>query len=344
MNSDTCCVCSTATGELIHQGLHDRLFGVPGEWSMTRCVDRRCDLVRLKSAPDAEAIVASYANYYTHGSAALPDAGTVGPLRRAYAGIKASYLSRRYGYALPAKYLPWQRWGALLYLFPIRRGEVDEEVRGIAAVGKGRLLDVGCGSGRWLLQMRALGWEVAGVDFDARAVVTARSKGLEVALGTLQQQGFPGSHFDVITLNHVIEHVPDPVEVLAECRRLLKPGGTLVLFTPNSAALAHRVLGRAWRGLEPPRHLQIFGPMSMRQALSAAGFQQSDVHSVNSRYIWVESLRLRYPTIGSRPWGGVVLQMAAVALTWVEQLWLLARADVGECLAVKAMPTASSQT
>lgn len=336
MSSATCCGRPVTKVESMHRGLHDRLFGVPGEWSITRCADRRCDLMRLHPAPDARAIAASYDDYYTHAAAAKPVADSGGGLRRNYAGLKAAYLSGRYGYPLADRYRAWGRWGRALYFFPVRRSEVDDEVRRIAAMAGGRLLDVGCGSGAWLARMRSLGWAVAGVDLDVRAVATARSLDLAVGCGTLVEQHLPAAHFDVLTLHHVIEHVQDPIELLTECRRLLKPEGRLILATPNSRALGHRLLGRAWRGLEPPRHLQIFGPAAMRHALAAAGFEHSRVRTLNSRYIWTESLRLRYRALYARRWGRVLLQAAAEALTRLEQLWLLVCPDVGECLAVES--------
>jgi len=80
------------------------------------------------------------------------------------------------------------------------------------------------------------------------------------------------SCFDVITLNHVIEHVHDPIAVLRACHRLLKPGGRLWLETPNVDSLGLARFGRNWRGLETPRHLVLFGRRGLRQACMAAGF------------------------------------------------------------------------
>ena len=74
----------------------------------------------------------------------------------------------------------------------------------------------------------------------------------------------------------------------------------------------------------------------MRHALSSAGFEHSRVRTLNSRYLWTESLRLRYRAIAARRCGLAVLRTAAEALTQLEQLWLLVRPDAGECLAVEA--------
>ena len=90
-------------------------------------------------------------------------------------------------------------------------------------------------------------------------------------LGSLQEQKFPDNHFDAVHSAHVIEHVYDPVALLAECRRILKPGGTLVILTPNTGSAGHRYFGQAWLNLDPPRHLVLFSEASLRVAASRAG-------------------------------------------------------------------------
>ncbi|MGH2395464.1 MAG: class I SAM-dependent methyltransferase [bacterium] len=134
----------------------------------------------------------------------------------------------------------------------------ENEGLSVQSAPRGRLLDVGCGSGRFLVHMRDLGWEVTGVEPDPVAVrVAHRSFHLNVASGTLEDAGFPESCVDVVTMNHVIEHVPDPISSLRECNRVLREGGRLVVVTPNVHSLGHWYFNHSWRGLEVPRHLQL---------------------------------------------------------------------------------------
>src|SRR5439155_5528518 len=108
--------------------------------------------------------------------------------------------------------------------------------------GKGaRLLDIGCGNGCFLLQMRALGWEVTGVEPDPKSAAEAAAAGLDVRVGLLDDQSLPERHYDAVSLSHVIEHLHNPLETLCICRQILKPGGIIFIATPNFAAGGHRL-------------------------------------------------------------------------------------------------------
>jgi SAM-dependent methyltransferase len=162
---------------------------------------------------------------------------------------------------------------ALSRIGPLR-AIVCGSVRWLEACEGGRLLDVGCGNGSFLDQMRQLGWDVTGVEPDGAAVTVAREKlGLRVFEGSLEEAGLPGGHYDAITMNHVIEHLPDPIVTLKECHRVLRPGGKLIVATPNINSMGSQVFGEHWRGLEVPRHLHLFCPQSLRMAAERAGLE-----------------------------------------------------------------------
>ena len=113
------------------------------------------------------------------------------------------------------------------------------------------------------------------MDIDGAALEQARAAGLSVAEGTLEQPAGAAAEgsFDALTLAHVIEHLPDPVGALRRARDLLRPGGVLWVATPNLRSLAHRMFGRDWLSLDPPRHLVLFSAESLRGAFEAAGLQ-----------------------------------------------------------------------
>jgi SAM-dependent methyltransferase len=83
-------------------------------------------------------------------------------------------------------------------------------------------------------------------------------------------------------MGHVLEHVPDPRALLAECRRIIKPGGRLVSITPNVSSWGHQIFGPHWLGLDPPRHLHLFTPASLRRLAQDTGWPRCVVTSSNA--------------------------------------------------------------
>ena len=154
------------------------------------------------------------------------------------------------------------------------------------AGGRARVLDVGCGSGVVLARMKSFGWETCGVEVDLNAVNAARARGLDIRHGQLAEINFPENHFDAVHLSHVIEHVYDPAALLRECHRVLKPGGTFIMLTPNTAS-GHRRFKSAWLNLDPPRHLILFNRRNFRSLAEAAGFKivPADT-SVRNAWVW----------------------------------------------------------
>lgn len=287
----TCVLCGKA-GAFIHKDLTDRLFGSWGSWNLKKCSNQNCGLVWLDPMPLPQDIEKAYANYYTH--ATRNGTSRSGILKRAFRQAKENYWDRAYGYHQESCSAFTSTLGTLLRFSPIHRREADADVRFLPANPGGRLLDVGCGSGDWLLDMQRRGWRVEGLDFDENAVAVARNRGLDVAVGSLEEQSFQHNRFDAITLSHVIEHVPDPVQTLTECAKILKPGGRLVLFTPNADSLSHRFFKESWRGLEPPRHLHLFSLQSMRRALEEAGFKSISMLPFIVTSVIYESILLRW--------------------------------------------------
>lgn len=149
---------------------------------------------------------------------------------------------------------------------------------------RGRLLEVGCGNGETLAELRRLGWEVEGVDLDAQAVeVARRDYGLNVWSCNLQEQAYPPELFDAVIMKHVIEHVHRPVSLFEECSRILKPGGVLVIVTPNINALIHRLFKSSWFDLDPPRHLVMFSRNTMVRLANRVGLKPKELKTTARR-------------------------------------------------------------
>jgi SAM-dependent methyltransferase len=262
-----CPVCGDENRSLFFNDLTDRLWlSAPGRWSLYRC--EACSSAFLDPRPTRSTIGRAYSTYYTHSGDAGPRPLDGRDLR---AALLNGYLNGRYGYDLA----PASRWGPFVVrLLPKRRWYADRLVRNLRArAGGGRLLDVGCGGGEFLVQMREAGWDVHGIEPDAAAATRARAEGVPVVHASLEEAELPAASFDAITMSHVIEHLHDPVRALRICRRLIRSGGMLWVATPNLDAVGRTLYGRHWIGLDPPRHLVIFTRSSLANAVSSAGFR-----------------------------------------------------------------------
>jgi 2-polyprenyl-3-methyl-5-hydroxy-6-metoxy-1,4-benzoquinol methylase len=179
-----------------------------------------------------------------------------------------------------------------------------------------------------------MGWEVEGQEVDATAAEQARTRhGLRVHLGALADVALSGSTFDVVAMNHVIEHVPDPLALLKECRRILKPGGRLIAVTPNVNSLGHHRFGACWRGLEPPRHLHLFSVTTLNHLGVQAGFHsvRTSTTAANAQFLAEASLciaRTVHHHSGARVGWGLVIQ--SLLFQFRAMIVHLARKDSGE--------------
>ncbi len=270
------CLLCGSRGIEKYTGLADRLFGASGSWNLVECSNRACGLLWLNPQPVAEDIHEAYGNYYTHHTAS-----TDSWLRRAYRAVRAAYLQMRFGYQPGMRVLLWHRaLAAIVWWVPDLRARFDSSVMWLPAQAGGRLLEVGCGRGDMLEVLAHLGWDAEGVDFDPQAAESARARGLRVRHGTLANCRYDDATFDAVIMSHVIEHLHDPVGVVKECHRILKPGGRLVLLTPNTASWGHRIYGRSWLHLDPPRHLYLFNPDILPKLADGLGFSKIKCFSV----------------------------------------------------------------
>jgi SAM-dependent methyltransferase len=138
-------------------------------------------------------------------------------------------------------------------------------------INPGKLLDIGCGRGDFLLWMKRYGWEVYGLDLSLVAVDVARKRGLEIFQGQLIDAPYPPASFDVITMWDVLEHVHDPLSNLKRVFELLKPGGRYTVTLPNPDGLDFLLFGRNWTGLDMPRHLYVYSRKPLTALLKKAG-------------------------------------------------------------------------
>jgi SAM-dependent methyltransferase len=157
----------------------------------------------------------------------------------------------------------------------------------------GRLLEIGCGQGMLLERARDAGWRVQGVEILEPVALRARERGLEVFLGTLEEARFPAGSFDAVTMTEVIEHIVDPVPLLTEVARVLRPGGVAALATGNARSWAARLRGGRWEYYRFGGHMHIrfYSPPAARALARAAGFARVECHTRGFAFLEAKEMR-----------------------------------------------------
>jgi SAM-dependent methyltransferase len=189
---------------------------------------------------------------------------------------------------------------------------------------QGTLLDLGCAYGDFLAFAADAGYRVTGIDLNPASAQLARERGFTVLTGDLRSLEVD-QRFDAVTLWDVIEHVDRPVDVLAACRAVLRPGGLVFFHTGNARFQIPkaRLLGRLWPGrgpyLIPFQHLSHFDPATARRALEAAGLEPVAVSfagTLHYRQRWKRWAMGVLNAGGALPprWGGPLLTNAMGAI------------------------------
>jgi 2-polyprenyl-3-methyl-5-hydroxy-6-metoxy-1,4-benzoquinol methylase len=149
---------------------------------------------------------------------------------------------------------------------------------------QGRLLDVGCSNGHFLFWAKQAGLEVVGVELNPATAEIAQKNGLSVSVGTIESATFEPSSFDFILMGDLIEHVTNPRAVIQAASKLLRPGGLLVLVTPNLDCFWSKMvlnLKRCFSAppsvLTPPHHLVQFSTENLKQLTRQLGFETQAV-------------------------------------------------------------------
>lgn len=160
------------------------------------------------------------------------------------------------------------------------------------------LLDIGCGTGDFLVTAQNNDWIVKGFEPNANAATLAERKNIELvkSLDTLKDNSF-----DVITMWHVLEHVPNLDEQIQTLQRILKPGGNLVIALPNYKSYDAKYYGQFWAAYDVPRHLWHFSQHSIEPLFAPYGFELIDKQPMVFDSFYVSLLSEKYKT-GKRNW------------------------------------------
>jgi SAM-dependent methyltransferase len=168
------------------------------------------------------------------------------------------------------------------FLYEFRESRLKKAARMIAALAPGKLLDIGCSRGDWGLYWKERGWTSYGLDIDAEHAGIATRRGVPAKVCDLNAEPipYPDGSFDLIFAGEVIEHLVDTDGFLQELHRCLRPGGHLILTTPNLASFENRIrilLGiyPIWVDyrLEGSGHVRAYTPPVLKKQLREHGFR-----------------------------------------------------------------------
>jgi SAM-dependent methyltransferase len=236
--------------------MYDDRYGYPGEFDLRRC--RRCGHHHLDAAFSPEALSDLYSRFYPRS---LLDLDAI---------------------RVPSEVRGFSAW---------LQGEKASAFRWVPPQVK--VLDVGCGFGEALLYHRARGCEASGIEADSNILRVAERFDLDARVGLFTADQFKPASFDYVTLDQVVEHSLDPVALLIDVAKVLKPGGAVILSTPNSAGAGARVFGRRWINWHAPYHLQSFTRRSIRHAVGRAGLETASVRTItNSAWAFYQACHL----------------------------------------------------
>lgn len=205
-----------------------------------------------------------------------------------------------------------------------------EMVRELA--GKtGRLLDIGCGTGEFLAASKNAGWDVTGIEPSPSARQAAKANHQLTALDEPELQNLPTAAYDVITMWHVLEHVPDLPGRMQALKKLLAPGGTLIIAVPNRNSHDADYYKTHWAAYDVPRHLWHFRPDDIRALAKTHGFVLKDIKPMVFDAYYVSMLSEKYKTGAQHYfaafWRGFVSNRKAGTERWSSQIYILRHAN-----------------
>jgi len=145
-----------------------------------------------------------------------------------------------------------------------------------------RILDIGCGCGNALGYHRNRGCSAHGTELDVNVKRVAVSQHLDIRQGVFKPADWEPSSLDYVTLDQVLEHNYEPLTLLRDVRTVLKPGGTLLLTTPNAGSLLAKLLGRRWIHWHPPYHVLLYTRQAVARLLCDAGYSVLRIKTVTA--------------------------------------------------------------
>jgi 2-polyprenyl-3-methyl-5-hydroxy-6-metoxy-1,4-benzoquinol methylase len=231
----------------------DKNLGILGEFSLSKCLN--CGVIFLNPPPSSNESEKFYPKkeYYS-----------LNKIKTEKDSKKTKTKLRLYGIYFSEKNNFLRRIIFSPIKFIIRGTIIKKDIK---------ILDIGCGSGQFLYEMKTLGLDVYGVEpgkFDEEG---NKKYDLNIKKGNIGKIKYPKEYFDIITLNHVLEHINNPNTTLLEIKRIIKKEGTFILGVPNTNSLAFKIFGKNWYQLDIPRHIINYSEKNLKFLLNKSGFK-----------------------------------------------------------------------
>ncbi len=226
------------------------MHNIKGFYNLNKCP--QCGLYFINPQPTEKEITKHYPahKYYSLGEIMLPRK------KKLLTTLYKTYYTEKGNSLLKLLFFP---------LYP--------SVRYARIIPRGKILDIGCGAGKFLILMKSFNMECHGVEPGKFNEEYAKANDLIIKNCTFMEADYPEHYFDVITLNHVFEHSNQPTETLKKINRLLKPNGKLVIAVPQIQCLAYKIFRQHWVQLDIPRHLFSFQESTIRKYAEKTGFK-----------------------------------------------------------------------
>lgn len=308
LSAGACILCGGQLTECKSQ-LFDTRFGVDGAYEVRRCL--QCDLEQLSPVPTPKELKILYESHYNFGG----ERGTI------YTKLREWFFS------------------SFLYRLWI---QLDGDGAFHGRKGTGCLLDVGCNEGRGLRIYARNGFRAEGLDLNEKAVAVAKEAGFTVYTCNLTDFE-PTTPYDVVVLSNVLEHSPDPRQMLLDVHRHLSRGGQAWISCPNNRSWLRQVFGSSWINWHAPFHIAHFSAVTLRKLLRETGFETLEVRQISPAHWVAGSLIAKMFAKRGRPTRQLRNPILVLALLGIARfvffpvLWFGNRAGYGDCLLVTAI-------
>ncbi len=290
----------------------------------------QCHLVYINPQPTAEELGRYYVKgeYYSYGEVLKEDQSKLDLFSKIKKFLRKQIFLTYGGHGNSCL----RKIKMVLY-FPLKR-----RFGGIPPFKKNaKLLDIGCGDGLFIKQLKDLGWSVSGIEIDREAVKRAQSHNLDVRCGKFEELEVKDETYDVVRLWHVLEHFKHPKQNLKKIANILKLKGQIIIGIPNVNSLYSKIFKQDWSGFDVPRHLYHFSPQTIKKILVECGYSDIKIYynSVGTglaSLVSIMNIKFKNETLVNLLFNNVFFRFISISLDFLLDIFRL-----GGCLEVRGI-------